>query len=197
MNDNAEINMNNEEIKHEEAEKNEKSFVRSVFDFVSVIATAVIAVAFSFTFLFRTIGVVGNSMVPTLDNGDKLILTAFEYEPENGDIVVTCQPSGGTMPDTLVKRIIATEGQTVDIDFQNGIVYVDGVALDEPYINEPTLDPEDFYGEVTVPEGHVFIMGDNRNHSTDSRDNRVGFVKEEYIMGEVLFRAFPFGQFKV
>ena len=89
--------------------------------------------------------------------------------------------------------MIATEGQTVDIDFEKGVVYVDGVALDEPYTAEPTYDREDFNEPVTVPEGCVFVMGDNRNHSTDSRDNRIGFIREEYIMGRVLFRLAPFG----
>lgn len=168
------------------------------FDFVSIITTAIVAVAIVFIFLFRTVGVVGSSMYPTLHNADRIILTAYYGEPENGDIVVTCQPSkSASIPDVLVKRIIATEGQTVDIDFDNSIVYVDGVALDEPYINEPTRDREDFYKPVTVPEGYVFVMGDNRNASTDSRDNRVGLIREEYILGEALFRIAPFGQFKI
>ncbi|MBQ4604064.1 MAG: signal peptidase I, partial [Clostridia bacterium] len=85
----------------------------------------------------------------------------------------------------------------VDIDFDNGIIYVDGTALDEPYINEKTHDRESFDKPVTVPEGHVFVMGDNRNASTDSRDDRVGFIREEYILGEALFRIAPFGRFKI
>ena len=175
-----------------------KSAAASIFDIVSIVATAVVAVAVAFVFLFRTVGVVGNSMFPTLHNLDRIILSAFITEPEYGDIVVTCQPNDSTMlEDVLVKRIIATEGQTVDIDFDEGIVYVDGVALDEPYINEPTRDREDFYAPVTVPEGYVFVMGDNRNHSTDSRDNRVGLIREEYILGKALFRVVPFGQFKI
>lgn len=183
-------------MENSKAEK--KGALNSVYEIVSIIATAVVAVAVAFTFLFRTVGVVGNSMYPTLENGDRIILSAFIDEPENGDIVVTCQPDGSdAIEDVLVKRIIATEGQTVDIDFEKGIVYVDGEALDEPYINAPTRDREDFYRPVTVPEGYVFVMGDNRNHSTDSRDNRVGMIREEYILGEALFRMMPFGQFKI
>lgn len=173
--------------------KKEKS--NGIYDFVSIIATSVIAVAVSFIFVFRTVGVVGSSMYPTLHNGDRIILSAFIDEPENGDIVVTCQPNN--VEDVLVKRIIATEGQTVDIDFNEGIVYVDGVALDEPYIAEPTHDRESFYHPVTVPEGCVFVMGDNRNKSTDSRDSRIGFIREEYIMGKALFRMLPFGDFEI
>ncbi len=181
------------------SEKKEKGgLVSTCFDFVSIISVAIVAVAVVFIFAFRTVGVVGGSMYPTLSNLDRIILTASYDEPRYGDIVVTCQPSKSpSIPDVLVKRVIATEGQTVDIDFVNGIVYVDGVALDEPYINEPTHDRESFTGEVTVPEGYVFVMGDNRNASTDSRDHRVGFIREEYILGKALFRIAPFGQFKI
>lgn len=181
-----------------ENKSNKKPFTENAFELVSIIAAAVVAVAIAFVFFFRTVGVVGSSMYPTLENNDRIILSAFTYSPENGDIVVTCQPSeSSAIEDVLVKRVIATEGQTVDIDFDAGIVYVDGVALDEPYINEPTRDREDFYAPVTVPEGYVFVMGDNRNRSTDSRDNRVGLIREEYILGEALFRLMPFGQFKI
>lgn len=166
------------------------------FDVVSVAASAIIAVAVAFIFAFRAVGVVGTSMVPTLHNNDRLILTASYFEPQYGDIVVTCQPAKSpVIEDVLVKRIIATEGQTVDIDFVKGIVYVDGEALDEPYTNELTYDIEDFSGPVTVPEGHVFVMGDNRNASTDSRSNLVGFIREEYILGKALYRVNPFTKF--
>lgn len=185
-------------MSEKENKAKETGFVSFVFDTVSVVATAVVAVAFVFLFVFRTVGVVGGSMQPTLNSGDRIVLTATYGEPEHGDIVVTCQPdSSNVIPDTLVKRIIATEGQTVDIDFTRGKVYVDGIELDEPYIADPTRDREDFDGPVVVPAGCVFVMGDNRNHSTDSRDNRVGFIREEYIMGKALFRIAPFGQFKI
>ena len=95
------------------------------------------------------------------------------------------------MEEPIVKRIIATEGQTVDIDFDDGVVYVDGKALDEPYVNEPVHDRENFEGKITVPEGCVFVMGDNRNASTDSRDARLGCVDTRYIMGRVYFTLFP------
>lgn len=178
--------------------KKESSTLSLVYDTVSVMASAVVLVGLSFLILFRTVGVVGDSMYPTLRTGDRIVLTAGYTEPVYGDIVVTCQPDGTeTIPDVLVKRIIATEGQTVDIDFQKGIVYVDGEELDEPYTADPTRDREDFAGPVVVPEGCVFVMGDNRNHSTDSRDSRIGFIREEYIMGKALFRIAPFGQFEI
>ncbi len=181
-----------------EKKAKESGGISLIYDMVSIIATAVVSVALVFLFVFRTVGVVGGSMEPTLNSGDRIVLTASYGEPEYGDIVVTCQPDlSNVIPDTLVKRVIATEGQTVDIDFTKGKVYVDGVELDEPYIADPTRDREDFDGPVVVPEGCVFVMGDNRNHSTDSRDNRVGFIREEYIMGKALFRIAPFGQFKI
>ncbi len=178
--------------------KKESGTLSFVYDTVSIVATAVVCVAMAFLFIFRTVGVVGDSMYPTLKSGDRIVLTASCTEPVYGDIVVTCQPDNSeVIPDTLVKRIIATEGQTVDIDFDKGKVYVDGTELDEPYIADPTRDREDFSGPVVVPEGCVFVMGDNRNHSTDSRDNRIGFIREEYIMGKAIFRISPFGQFKI
>ncbi len=170
--------------------------VGTAFDVVSILAAAIVAVAFAFIFVFRTVGVVGGSMLPTLHENDRIILTSSCFEPKYGDIVVTCQPAKSeVIEDILVKRVIATEGQTVDIDFVEGVVYVDGVALDEPYINEPTHDMEDFSGPVTVPDGHVFVMGDNRNRSTDSRSDLVGFIREEYILGKALFRVNPFTKF--
>ena len=96
-----------------------------------------------------------------------------------------------TLGEPIVKRIIATEGQTVDIDFDDGVVYVDGKALDEPYVNAPVHDRENFEGKITVPKGSVFVMGDNRNASTDSRDARLGCVDTRYIMGRVYFTLFP------
>lgn len=178
--------------------KTQSTLTSTVFDIVSILSTAIVAVALVFMFVFRTVGVFGTSMVPTLDHLDRIVLSAFYGEPQHGDIVVTCQPNESErIEDTLVKRVIATEGQTVDINFDEGIVYVDGVALDEPYTNTPTNESEGFEGPVTVPDGHVFVMGDNRNGSTDSRSSLVGFIREEYIMGKALFRIAPFGEFEI
>ncbi len=176
-----------------ETPKEERSVISFIYDTVYMIAFAIILVALGFIFLFRTVVVDGSSMNPTLYDGNRILLTAYYDEPKYGDIVVTCRPSD-SMPDTLIKRVIATEGQTIDIDFDNGIVYIDGKALDEPYIKRPFTEREDFHGPVTVPEGYVFIMGDNRNGSTDSRDFRVGFMQEEYILGKALTKLSPFGK---
>ena len=95
------------------------------------------------------------------------------------------------MTDPIVKRVIATEGQTVDIDFEEGVVYVDGVALDEPYVNSTTNERENFTEPVTVPEGCVFVMGDNRNRSTDSRSAAIGCVDTRYIIGKAPSSGIP------
>lgn len=180
-------------------EKKEKTTATSfIFDMVSIIATAIVAVCFVFVFAFRTIGVVGNSMYPTLLSGDRIILSAFDFAPKQGEIVVTGQPSKNErIATTLVKRVIAVEGQTVDIDFAKGIVYVDGEPLDEPYTYEPTHTREDFVGPVTVPEGYVFVMGDNRNNSTDSRSSYVGMIRTDYILGKAIFSISPENGFKM
>ena len=131
----------------------------------------------------------GKEVTMYVEVGDKVVISNLFYHPKQGDIVVLRKQT--LMEEPIVKRIIATEGQTVDIDFDDGVVYVDGKALDEPYVNEPVHDRENFEGKITVPEGCVFVMGDNRNASTGSRDARLGCVDERYIMGRVYFTLFP------
>ena len=156
-----------------------------VYDWIQCIIFALVFCVLLFVFAVRMVNVVGHSMVPTLEQSDKVVISNLFYHPKQGDVVVL------RMEEPIVKRIIATEGQTVDIDFDDGVVYVDGKALDEPYVNEPVHDRENFEGKITVPEGCVFVMGDNRNASTDSRDARLGCVDERYIMGRVYFTLFP------
>ena len=129
-------------------------------------------------------------MVPTLHNHDMVLTSNLFYTPKYGDIVVF-QTDSYSKTEPLIKRVIATEGQTIDIDFNSGTVYVDGKALDEGYVNTPTNVSEDFTGPVTVPQGCVFVMGDNRNSSLDSRDNRVGMVDRRCLIGRVYFIIIP------
>lgn len=160
-----------------------------LYDWVQCIVVALIVGILVFMHGFRIVNVDGLSMYPTLQHADKIITSNLFYSPEVGDIVVVQTDTYGQDP--LVKRIIAVGGQTVDIDFELGIVYVDGVALDEPYVNSLTLEREDFSGPITIPEGYLFLMGDNRNRSTDSRSNMVGLVDERCIIGKVYFILFP------
>lgn len=162
-----------------------------IYDWLQCVVYALVACILVFVFFFRTIDVVGHSMEPTLMEGDKLIVSNLFYEPKYGDIVIIRKDSFSDQP--IVKRVIATEDQVVDIDFEEGIVYVDGMALDEPYIAEKTRRELDFDGKVTVPKGCVFVMGDNRNKSTDSRDESIGMVDKRYIIGHELIRILPFG----
>ena len=166
------------------------SLKREVLEWVENMVWALVAVVLLFTFVMRTSTVSGESMLPTLHDGDRLLISNLGYTPAAGDIIVFAPDNRSDPP--LVKRVIATEMQTVDIDFEQGIVYVDGVALDEPYINEVTFETGNVTFPVLVPYNSVFVMGDNRNHSRDSRHNSVGTVDTKTILGRVLVRFFPF-----
>lgn len=184
------------EEKAEEKPDAKRKFYLSVFDLVSVIMSSFIIIAVIFTFVFRLVGVDGESMTNTLQHGDWLLTTQeSSYEP--GDIVVIVQDTYFHEP--LIKRVIAKGGQTVDIDYNSGIVYVDGVALDEPYVKEDYIVEKADYREFpyTVPEGYLFCMGDNRNGSTDSRSTLVGAIDERQILGKAVVRILPVGDFDI
>ena len=187
----------NETIKRKDAapapKDDDRSLTRDIYDWMQCIVVAIIVCVLLFSFCVRLVDVVGDSMNPTLVNGDKIIVSNLFYAPKPGDIIVFRKDEYRDEP--LVKRVIAVEGQTVNIDFERGIVYVDGEPIDEPYIAEPTTEPLDFTGEITVDEGCVFVMGDNRNHSTDSRYSLIGQVDERCIMGKVYFTLFPIKNF--
>ncbi len=160
-----------------------------LYDWLQCIVSAILCGILIFVFVGRVIGVEGTSMLDTLYDRDKIIMSNLLYKPKYGDIVVLKAPNFTEKP--LVKRVIATEGQTLDIDFTTGKVYIDGREIKEDYIREPTLTQLDFEGPVTIPEGYVFVMGDNRNASSDSRHSLVGFVDTRQILGKVLFVLMP------
>ena len=163
---------------------------RETYDWIQSLMVALIVCVCLFIFFIRVIDVSGSSMNPTLYNGDKMIVSDVFYKPKAGDVVVfrsdTYDPNKA-----LVKRIIATEGQEINIDFATGTVYIDGEPIEEEYIAELTRNKLDFIGPKTVPEGCVFVMGDNRNKSTDSRKSEIGMVDERTILGRVYCVIFP------
>lgn len=165
---------------------------RDLYEWVQSLVGSVLVVVAIFTFVIRMMGVDGHSMLNTLQHGDRLLVvnSLLYHDYKYGDIVIL-RKDGVFDDDPIVKRVIAVEGQTVDIDFTEGIVYVDGEALEEDYIREPTYIAEGTEFPLTVPEGSIFVMGDNRNGSSDSRDYRLGTVDTRYVIGKAAFLIFP------
>ncbi|MGN0556952.1 MAG: signal peptidase I [Acutalibacteraceae bacterium] len=174
------------------------SSVASLFEWMDSLVVALVAVMLLFTLILGKVEVSGDSMKNTLHNGDQLLMSVFNYEPKAGDIVILstgcAQTEEGKKYDKhpLVKRIIATEGQSVEI--KDGSVFVDGKALAEDYLDQSltggVTEEDNFVGKMTVPEHCVFVLGDNRPDSADSRI--IGFIDENYILGKVICRFFPF-----
>ena len=174
-----------------------QSFQLDLYFWLQTFTFILVTLILVFTFVGRLIGVDGSSMVPTLHDGDKLVLQSLGYTPAQGDVVVLNKHFDAAQA-PIVKRVIAVGGQTVDIDYAAGTVTVDGVKLSEPYINEFMLAPTDSRmgnEHVVVPKGSIFVMGDNRNHSADSRDLTLGTVDERYVLGCARLVLFPFGNF--
>lgn len=174
------------------AEKRAELPGREAYEWVRTLICSVLTVVLVFTFAVRGFWVDGQSMRETLQNGDLLLILndhlCRDYQP--GDIVVLRKASFRDGK-PIVKRVIALEGQTVDIDFEAGIVYVDGEALEEDYIREPTWTSEGLDFPMTVPEGHIFVLGDNRNNSSDSRHRDLGPIDTRMLIGKALFLAVP------
>jgi len=172
------------------------NFAQTLFEYAEIFAISLILVILTITFVVRHSPVVGSSMYPTLEQNDILLISNIGYTPKQGDIIVCQAPKLG-YDEPIVKRVIATEGQEINIDFSTWTVVVDGKKLDEDYINyiegKQMLNPYNGMSyPVTVPEGCIFVMGDNRNGSKDSRDLVIGFVDERHVIGRVICRIFPF-----
>lgn len=183
----------------EKAAAEPKKPFADAYDWVASLVFAVLFMLLLNLFVFRSITVDGESMMNTLLDKDRVIATNLFYTPSRGDIVVIqadrLRPTVNSLyGEPIIKRVIAVEGDTIRFDFENGIVYLNGEAIEEDYILEPTLRPENRVSgtDYVVPEGYVFVMGDNRNNSTDSRDFRVGMVDTDLIMGKAIFRFAPF-----
>ena len=177
-------------------EEDEEVFTLSglIFDWSNAFMIALIIIVMLLTFGFRQVTVNGDSMNDTLQSGDKLILYSFMYKPQNGDIVVISH--GKDYSDPIIKRVIAVEGQSLKINYDTGEVTLDGVVLKEDYIKgltkrvHPSLEIPD-----VIPEGYVFVMGDNRENSLDSRSTQIGLIPVENIIGKAELRILPASSF--
>jgi len=177
-------------VKNEGNQRSTGEINREVYEWVEAVIFSVAAVVMLFTFIFRIVGIDGPSMLNTLQNKDRVVISILNYQPKRGDIVVL---STKAVDKPIIKRIIALSGQKVDINYTTHTVYVDGVAQNEPFIKDPTtfqgLNPVKM--PVTVPKNNVFVMGDNRNDSLDSRSGEIGMIDTRYILGNAVFRIFP------
>ena len=168
-------------------EKGRAAPVAVLYEWIGEAVFSLIAVALVFTFLFRIVGVNGDSMNNTLMNRDRLVLSVLPYTPERGDIVVV----GRDAQEPLVKRVIGVAGDTVEFDEEQHKVRLNGELLDEPYVDFPT-PAYDMTGAVVIPEGYVFVMGDHRDNSHDSRWDDIGPVPAGDILGRAVLRIWPF-----
>lgn len=166
-----------------------------LFDVTDSVKGAVLVVFLIFALMFRAVGVDGDSMNPTLHDEDWVAVAGAVTEFERGDIVIINQPWARNVP--IIKRVIAVGGDTINIDFDKREVYVNGMKLDEPYILEPTWLEYDIEFPLTVDEGKLFVMGDNRNDSIDSRSSQIGLIDERYVLGKALIRIFPLGEWNI
>lgn len=188
-------------VDDEFAEDIKPSYQNEIVEWLGVIASALIIVVVLFGFVFRVAIISGDSMKNTLYNADVVVISNFNYTPKQGDIVVVSRNAENSPESTrqengpIIKRVIATEHQEVNIDFETGTVYVDDVPLIEKYISTPTTDQYDVQFPVTVPEGCIFVLGDNRAVSLDSRNSRIGdggMIDTRYVLGHAVYRVFPF-----
>lgn len=163
----------------------------TLYNWLEALVWVPIALTLVFTFFGRITPVDGISMLPTLQARDVMLIQSLGYTPRQGDVVVLTKPFA-TITGPIVKRVVAVGGQQVDIDYAAGTVSVDGVVLDEPYLLEGMAEPwYENHTSVVVPDGSIFVMGDNRNHSADSREERLGYIHEDYVLGKAALALWP------
>ena len=170
---------------------------RIILEWIEELVIAIVLIAVVFTFLFRIITVTGTSMIPNYNDGDRVLVVSNPLQISQGDVVVIIN----VLEEPIIKRVIATEGQTVDFDRELREVTIDGVPVDETkYGVEPGItEVPDYPGQMlefpqTVPEGCIFVLGDNRAVSEDSRYKIVGMIDERNILGKAVFNIFPFSK---
>ena len=172
-------------------------FVKGLLEWIEELILAVIFVAVLFTFVLRVITVTGSSMVPNYNEDDRVAVSSVTFSLNQGDVIVI----SNVLDDPIIKRVIATEGQTVDFDYERGAVIIDGEILDDSKFgieNGITTTPFNSIETVnfpqTVPKGCVFVLGDNRTVSEDSRYKDVGMIDKRNILGKAVFKIFPFSE---
>lgn len=218
------INETPEAKENEEQPEKKASLVQDILEIAESTIITVFIIVLIFTYILHPVNIVGHSMVPTLnknydwsmENTDKIFMSTVYFKvsygdilvidkdvnyliDENGEAFIPVDSATSSLNECIIKRVIAVGGQTIDI--RRGEVYVDGAKLDEPYINEYASTSssgtfEDMY-PITIPEGYYFVMGDNRNHSTDSRSRTVGLIKKDQIYGKALIKYYPFNEFDI
>ena len=198
MEENQQNKMENPAEEAPKKEKVKQKPIEVLYDWFEVSCFAAAVVLLLFMFVGRMSTVVGSSMANTLHDGDRILVWDFFYEPERYDIVVVQKDEGHYEDELIIKRIIAKGGETVSFDYENWKVFVNGEEIADDFVlridDEAMKRGEMPYGsgQITVPEGCYFVLGDNRNGSTDSRYTEVGFVKESEIIGKAILRIMPF-----
>lgn len=173
---------------------NDKKVTDYMFDLTRTVIFVFAFMSVIFTFIIRDANVVGNSMLDTLHSDDKILMTNFMYKPKCGDIVAI--NAENQIEKRIIKRVIATEGQTLVVDYSKNAVYVDGIQIDEPYVSSITREPSNpLQIPYVIPEGYIFVMGDNRIISLDSRDKSIGLVSVNDVIGKAQFIVYPFDRF--
>lgn len=176
-----------------------RDWLGDIYELVEMLGIVSVTIMLLFAFVFRLNIVDGHSMDMTLAHGQYLMVSDLFYEPTAGDIVIVHKINADPYDAPIVKRVIATEGQTVDIDFTTWTLKVDGKVIDEPYrylSNDPILT-SDWEFPITVGEDQIFVMGDNRNNSADSRTQEIGLIDERCVVGKAYVRLFPMNEFEV